>query len=114
MQAWFRNVPDVSKCTFGVCVTLAALQWLSIVDVARLGCLSVQHITKRLQLHRVLLAHVAHAGPLHLALNMVAFLSLAPHVEHAAGSVRFGCAIAPLLAHVLKYSTHGQAVKCLT
>jgi membrane associated rhomboid family serine protease len=85
----------VTKATFYTCVIIQLIQLLSGRDEASNVCFSIHQAFGQLELYRVLLAPVFHAGPLHLAFNMFALLSLAPALEASMGSVRFGCASLP-------------------
>jgi membrane associated rhomboid family serine protease len=90
MQLWLVGLPDVTKATLGTCSAVHILG-LATSRLPAALCFSVHHVFKGLQLHRVLLAPLTHTTLLQLGLDLAAFSAVAPALEAAMGSVRFGC-----------------------
>ncbi len=62
-------------------------------------------VVKKLQVWRLLTAHLWHGGVLHVALNLAAFLPLGTQLERGVGSVRVGG-----IKDSARALTHGNAV----
>ena len=97
VQGWLQGLPDVTKATCALCATvhLASLPW----DTPPATCFSVQAALQHFQLYRALTAPFVHTGFLHLLLNLLSWLLLAPRLEAAYGSLRFACALRPCYKH---------------
>jgi membrane associated rhomboid family serine protease len=98
VQAYFSNLPDVNRILFWVCVGIFACQCMLGAKLDIAACISLSAVAHKFQIHRVLAAPFVHTGVVHLALNMLALLSLGPLQEQAMGSVRFGCCLSSLCA----------------
>jgi formate/nitrite transporter FocA (FNT family) len=66
--------------------------WTSGMQLDLHACISMSAVAQKFQLYRVMLAPFVHTGLAHVALNMLALLSVGPLQELSMGSVQFGYA----------------------
>ncbi|KAI8466449.1 MAG: hypothetical protein J3K34DRAFT_524532 [Monoraphidium minutum] len=97
LQKWWKGLPVVTK---SVSALLAGvyLSQLPVPGAWRGVCLSPLLVVQRLQVWRLVTGHLLHAGLLHLALNLAAFMPLSAGLERAMGSVRYAHMLAVLVA----------------
>lgn len=80
-------LPLHRRSIFAVCVGIWAASLLTGLDNLAAVCLSPADVVSRLQLYRIVTAALFHAGLLHVALNMMAFLPLGASLERTMGSL---------------------------
>ena len=96
LQEWYRRLPWACRYVMGTCCAahITSTLLLGSSGIPKRVCLSVHTTLYRAQLHRLVLAPLFHSSVLHLLVNMAAFAILAPALEAAMGSIRFGCGLA--------------------
>jgi membrane associated rhomboid family serine protease len=85
--------PPPSNATFGlaaICVAVFALEILTEVPIFDAGYMSLA-LVRDGDLHRILIANLIHAFPLHLVFNLLCLLAVGRMLERAIGSERVIC-----------------------
>lgn len=96
MQTWYRSLPLVTKSTLTLCVAIYATAQLSGFDNMGAVCMSPQLTFGQWHLYRIFTSAIFHTGLLHIAFNMLAFVSMGQHLEQLMGSIKFGCVNPPV------------------
>lgn len=107
LSVWFARLPAVTAAVLAACSALLLLQLLLGLHAVAFVCLQPQRVVFSGQLWRLLTAPLVHAGPLHLVLNMSAWVPLGASLERQVGSVQF--AHLALLFALLGGSLHAAA-----
>eukprot|EP00899_Mesostigma_viride_P023572 jgi/Mesvir1/439/Mv11318-RA.2 len=87
-QVWFGTIPLVTASVLVACVSIWFLELLGGLEPDYYVCMAPRFVVRDWQVYRVLTSPFFHAGVLHLAFNMLAFVPMSSSLERAAGSVR--------------------------
>eukprot|EP01063_Lacrimia_lanifica_P040826 TRINITY_DN939_c1_g2_i1.p1 TRINITY_DN939_c1_g2~~TRINITY_DN939_c1_g2_i1.p1 ORF type:complete len:353 (+),score=117.33 TRINITY_DN939_c1_g2_i1:59-1060(+) len=99
LRSWWVTLPLATQVVFVVCAAVYAFEAVGLTAVTT-GCSGAASVLGKWKVWRLATSPIYHAGLLHVALNLMALLSLLPPIERSHGTSGAFCiaAIYALLA----------------